>query len=331
MDLLRPRRESIEASGDAVVEARSDVDHHVAVMHRVVGLESAMHAQHTEPLRVGCRIGTQAEERRGDRIAGEADEFAEQRRRARAGIHHAAAGVEDRALGFGDQVDRSANGRRIALGARVIGLVLDMLGAGIGAGRELDVLGDIDEHRSGPAVGGNVEGLVDDAREIVHVADQPVVLGRRPRDADRVAFLEGVVADEMGGHLTGQTDDRDRVHQRVGERRHHVGRARAGGDQRDADAAGRAGIAFGGMAGALLMAHQDVLDGVLLHQLVIDREHRAAGIAENMLDALVDQRLDDDLRTCHLPVHLSLHSAPGRCLCPTQAPFPAIKKGPRGP
>jgi hypothetical protein len=33
---------------------------------------------------------------------------------------------------------------------------------------------------------------------------------------------------------------------------------------------------------ALLVAHQDVLDVVLLENLVIDRQHRAAGIAEDM-------------------------------------------------
>ena len=43
------------------------------------------------------------------------------------------------------------------------------------------------------------------------------------------------------------------------------------------------------------MAHQDVLDLLLLEDLVIDRKHRAAGIAENVLDALIGQRLDHHL------------------------------------
>jgi hypothetical protein len=42
--------------------------------------------------------------------------------------------------------------------------------------------------------------------------------------------------------------------------RDHVGRARTGGDQRHAGLAGGAGIAFGSMARALLVAHQNVLD-----------------------------------------------------------------------
>jgi hypothetical protein len=78
-----------------------------------------------------------------------------------------------------------------------------------------------------------------------------------------------------------------------------IGRAGTGGDQHHARLAGGAGIAFGHVAGALLVAHQDVLDGVLLVQLVIDRQHRAARISEDMLDAIVLERLQNHFRACH--------------------------------
>ena len=48
----------------------------------------------------------------------------------------------------------------------------------------------------GPAGAGDVEGLGDDARQLVGVADQVVVLGHRQRDAVDVDLLEGVLADE---------------------------------------------------------------------------------------------------------------------------------------
>ena len=57
--LRRPRREGIEPAGDAVVEARADADHHVAIMHDVVGLVGAVHAEHAEPLLVGRRVGAE--------------------------------------------------------------------------------------------------------------------------------------------------------------------------------------------------------------------------------------------------------------------------------
>ena len=56
------------------------------------------------------------------------------------------------------------------------------------------------------------------------------------------------------------------------------------------------------------MAHQNVLHGVLLEQRVIDRQNRAAGIAENRIDALVLEGFDDYFRTGHLFRHRLLRS-----------------------
>src|SRR6185369_15598728 len=54
------------------------------------------------------------------------------------------------------------------------------------------------------------------------------------------------------------------------------------------------------MARALLVPHQDVLDLALLENLVIDRKHRAARIAEEMLHAVIDQRANDHRGSRHL-------------------------------
>ena len=51
---------------------------------------------------------------------------------------------------------------------------------------------------------------------------------------------------------------------------------------------------------ALLVPHQDVLDLVLLEELVVDVEHRAARIAEDVLDAFFLEAADDDFGTREL-------------------------------
>ena len=132
-----------------------------------------------------------------------------------------------------------------------------------------------------------MESLVQRARQILNGFDQIIVFGARPGDADGVAFLEGVIANQMRRHLPGENDDRDRVTQRVGQTGDCVGRARPGSNEHGADLAGRARITLGGVHGALLVTHQDVVDFVLLEQCIVDRQHRAAGIAENMLHALI--------------------------------------------
>jgi hypothetical protein len=144
-------------------------------------------------------------------------------------------------------------------------------------------------------VGGDVERFVDRAREVVHVANEIVVLGAGARDADRVGFLESIRADEVSGHLAGEDDHRDGIHQRVGQRRHHVGGAGAGCGERNAALAGGAGIAFGHVSGALLVPDEDVAHLLLRIDGVIDRKDGAARIAEHRVDALIGERAKDDL------------------------------------
>ena len=74
---------------------------------------------------------------------------------------------------------------------------------------------------------------------------------------------------------------RDAVEHGRGEAGDEVGRAGAGGGHADADAARGAGVAVGHVRGALLVAHEHVVDGRELAQRVVDGQDRAAGIAED--------------------------------------------------
>ncbi len=76
----------------------------------------------------------------------------------------------------------------------------------VGADRELHVLRHVDQNRTGTARGRDIERLVQHLGQIVDVAHQPVVLGAGTRDADGVAFLERVVADQMRRDLPGDAD-----------------------------------------------------------------------------------------------------------------------------
>ena len=265
------------------------------------------------------------------------DQLAQQFRGLGSGIDDAAAGIDHRTFGGGEQRHGLADLRGIALHPRRVGhMHVGLARRVIGADRELHVLGHVDEDRSGTAGAGDVERLVQHFGEIVDVAHQPVVLGAGPGDADGVAFLERVVADQVRRHLAGDADQRDRIHQRVRQRRHHVGGARSRGHQHHARLAGGARIALGGVAGALLVPHQDVLELALLEKLVIDRKHRAAGIAEDMLDAMIDHRAHDHRCAGHL-VRIVALVAHGllrmRCLLRGffSWSFRKIKRGPRGP
>ena len=109
-----------------------------------------------------------------------------------------------------------------------------------------------------------MERLVQHARQIADGLNEIVVLGAWARDADRVALLECVVADQVRRHLPGEAHQGGRVHERVGEPSDGVGGAGAGGHQDAADFAGRARITLGSVHRTLFVPHQDVLHLLLL-------------------------------------------------------------------
>ena len=121
---------------------------------------------------------------------------------------------------------------------------------------------------------------------------QEVVLDHRTRDADGIAFLEGILADRVAGHLARDHDHRNRIHIRGGQAGDGIGDAGAGGDQGDAHGVRAARIGVGGVHRGLFVANEDVLEFILVEDGVVDIEDRAARVTEDVLDALFCQTTD---------------------------------------
>ena len=270
MRLFRFGAERIEPSGDAVVKPGANVDHQIAIVHRHVGLIETVHAQHAHPVLARGRVGAKAHKGRRDRKARCLHQLAQELAGGGAGIDHAAAGIEDRALGrfhgrdqFGDLFHVSLQPRLIMRGGR--------FGPGIGPGCKLHVFRNVDQHRPRASGCRHVKCFVKGAGQGVGFLHQPVVFGAGAGDAHGVGLLKGVRADHERGHLAGQHDDRDRIHQCVRQARDRVRRAWPGCHETHARLARGARISFRGMHRTLFMAHEDVLDRVLLKDLVINR------------------------------------------------------------
>ena len=294
VDFLGAGRKGVGAPGDPVIEAGAHIQHHVAVMHGEVGLKCAVHAGHADIKRIGRRKGAEAHQRRGAGISGGAHQFGQQLGRFRPGIHDTAARIDDRPLGRGQQVNRRFDGFGFRVQARLVIARLRGFRANIFAGAQEHVFGDIDQHRAGAAVGCHVKGFVQDTGQIIGRFDQIVMLGRRTGDAGGIGFLKSIIADQVGGNLSGQADQGNGIHQRVHKAGHRVGGAgpRCGHDH--ARLAGGAGIPFGGVHAALFVTDQDMAQTVLFVELVVERQRHAARIAEYHLHVLIDQRFDDD-------------------------------------
>ena len=97
------------------------------------------------------------------------------------------------------------------------------------------------------------------------------------------------------GHVAGDRDHRDRVEQRGADAGDEVGGARAARPEADADPAGHAGVAVGRVGAALLVADEHVAQLRVVAEDVVERQDHAAGIAEEHVDALAEERLADDV------------------------------------
>jgi hypothetical protein len=167
-----------------------------------------------------------------------------------------------------------------------------------------DVLRDIDQHGAGTAGGGDVERFPHHARQVVHVGHQVVVFGDAAANLDDGGFLEGVGADYLCLHLPGDGHQGHAVQLRVGDGRHQVRRSRAARRHADARLAGGAGVSLGGESATLLVPRQDGADLPLeAGESLVQRHARPARIGEQHLDAMIDQRLDEDIGPVH---HLGL-------------------------
>ena len=214
-----------------------------------------------------------------------------------AGAADAAAGVDERLVARVDELREAREHLRVALVGGLVADAVELLGERDGGLADLHVLREVHEHRAGLAGRRDVERLDDDARQVVHVAHEVVVLRDRARDAAGVGLLERVVADGLGGDLAGERDHRDAVH--VGGREAGDDVRGAGAARHDADAGlpGGARVGVRHVGAALLVAGKDEVELLRLGELVEDVEDRPAGIREDRLHPQALEPLDDDART----------------------------------
>ena len=304
---LRVRGELAHLAGHAVVEARADREQHVAFVESLVGGDQAVHADHVQRERVALREHAEAHERRRHRDVRLVRELGELLHRV--GAADAAAGVDERPVARVDELREAREHLRVPLVGGLVADAVELLGERDGGLADLNVLREVHEHRAGLAGRRDVERLDDDARQVVHVAHEVVVLRDRARDAAGVGFLEGVVADGQGGNLAGERDHRDAVHVGGREAGDDVRGAGAGRDDADARLPGGARVGVGHVGAALLVAGQDQVQLLGLGELVEDVEDRPAGIREDRLHAQAFEPLDDDARA-RAGLHTGLR---GRC------------------
>ncbi len=152
------------------------------------------------------------------------------------------------------------------------------------------VIGKAQMRRAGLAGRHGAEGRAHHARNLVRAIDRAVPLGQRAVQRLLVQFGQRVLAARADSHVRRDAQHGNRRFVGFDQARQQIGRAAAAGAFAHADLARHAGIGIRHVAGAALIARQDVLHAVIQAvQRVIQRQRGVAAQAENVFDAVVLQ------------------------------------------
>ena len=150
---------------------------------------------------------------------------------------------------------------------------------------QLNVFGDIEQHRTGFARGGHTQGLFHRRNGLGCIAQLAVPFGHRARHAERVTFLKRLCPDHPGGHLPADAQHRDSIAVGIEQTGDGVAHPRPRGDQHHSHASCAAGVAFGRMHCSLLVAHQHMPECRAQVERVVQGQGSTTGVTEHRVDA----------------------------------------------
>ena len=159
-----------------------------------------------------------------------------------------------------------------------------------------DIFGQVNEHRTWAAFGGNEIGLGHHAGDIGGVTRNIAMFNNGKRDAHNIHFLERVCAHQICRHLARDKDNRDRVQIGIGDGGDEVCCAGARGGEGRPRFTCRAGIANRGHTAALLMTAQYMTQLGHGRQHIIDGHNGPARIAKDCVHTLRGNRFKQELR-----------------------------------
>ena len=261
--------ELLDLAGHPVVEAHTDREQKVRFIGGIVGIDRSVHSQPLERERMSFRESPHAHNGCSHRDLCSLGEFG--KLLGSVSGDNATAAIDERPFGILDQPNHFVNRQILGLLQRLIAAKfqrarIDRLSALV-----LDVLRHVDEHRPWTAGLGDVERLLDDARNVVDVPHEVAVLDHRQRHAEDVGLLEGTPADHFLVDLSRDGDERNRVHERVGDPGDKIRCARPRSGHANPRPAGGAPVALCGECSSLFVPGQHHTDFFRLGQGLMNR------------------------------------------------------------
>ena len=298
MDDLGTRTELGHLPGHAIIKPGADGNHQVGIMDGHVGHVGAVHTEHPQGQRMLTGERAQGHQGLVHGDLGQLGQFANLRRCA--GQLHAAADVDDGPARLHDGVGGLFDLPLAAFIGRVVAANRDRVRI-----LEIDlvhgnVLGNVHQHGTGSAGGRDVERFLDGLRQVIHVLHQEIIFCTGAAEPDVISFLKGIVPDERSGDLAGKAHHGHGIHVGIGQRGDHVGHAGTRRNQGHSGFPRSFCIAFGHVAGCLLMPGQNDFDVFLLMQDVENFQDYPAGKSKNRFHSFALQGFHKNFGSCKL-------------------------------
>ena len=158
----------------------------------------------------------------------------------------------------------------------------------------LSVLREVEYHRTRPARAGYIESLAHRPCNIFRTANLIAPFRYRLRHSHEVDLLKGIGAECRRSHLSGYHDNGCRIKHGIGHTRKRIGGARTARYYAYPYLTAHTCIALGCVRGSLLVAHQYVIERLLIAPRIVvkrvkHRHYRTAGVTEDGIHTLVPE------------------------------------------
>ena len=115
--------------------------------------------------------------------------------------------------------------------------------------------------------------------QVFNVANEEIVLGDWLCDTNDIGFLEGIPTNEGTRYLPGDSHDWRRIHVGGGKSGDEIGGSGATGRYTYADFTSGTSVAISSMGCGLLMSHQNMAQGWIGGERIIEGHDRATRVA----------------------------------------------------
>ena len=298
MHNLSLRRKLMEFSRNTVIKTGSDGKQKVTVAHRHIGSVSSVHAQIPHKERMICGNGSPAHDSRHHRHFHLFHNF---RKNLICPCDAQTASCQKQwPLRLLEHFQCLLKLSNMDTGIGLVSTDIHSLWILCASQLTHHILGKIYQNRPRPSRTGDIKSFFDDPSQIFSFSHCNSIFCDTSGDSHDIHFLKCVIANQVSGHLAGETYDGNTVVIGSGKASHHIGRSGSAGHQADSHFSRGSGIGICLMNQCLFMTGKNNVDTSVFSQLITDINSGRPRVAKENFHAFFFQSFHKQFVTCNL-------------------------------